>query len=72
MKQTQLEKANTIRKKIESLESMKKGISRFKGIYVYGDGGGNKQIFLSDDMQKDIEDLCDKKISELEKEFEKI
>ncbi len=72
MKQEQLEKANAIREEIESLESMKKGISRFKGIHVYGDGGGDKKILLSDDMQKDIVDLCDKKVSELEKEFETI
>lgn len=72
MKQEQLEKANAIRKEIESLESMKKGISRFKGINVYGDGGGDKQVLLSDDMQKDIIALCDKQILELQREFEKI
>lgn len=71
MKQEQLEKANAIMEEIKKLESMKKRIHRFKGIDVYGDGGGNKQILLPDDMQKDIEDLCDKKISELQKEFEK-
>lgn len=72
MKQEQLEKANAIRKEIENLKNMKKGIDRFKGIKVYGDGGGDKQILLPDDVKKDIVNLCDKKILELEKEFEKI
>lgn len=72
MKQEQLEKANVIREEIENLENMKKGISLFRGIKVYGDGGGDKKILLPDDVKKDIVNLCDKKILELENKFEKI